>query len=58
MLWRLSTVTNVRERREGDIERFRELREIRGQIAMVTFHQSYAYEDFIEGIRPVLGGEG
>ena len=44
---------NVREREEGDIERFQELRG-RGQIAMVTFHQSYAYEDFIEGIRPVL----
>ena len=29
-----------------------------GQIAMVTFHQNFTYEDFIEGIRPVLGREG
>ncbi len=47
---------SMRERREGDIERFQELRDS-GQIAMVTFHQSYAYEDFIEGIRPVLGDD-
>ena len=55
---------SVHGRREGDIERFHELRfnpdTCTGQIAMVTFHQNFAYEDFIEGIRPVLddGGSG
>ena len=45
-----------REDREKVKGRFDELKE-QGQIAMVTFHQNFAYEDFIEGIRPVLGGE-
>ena len=33
--------------------RFDELQKA-GQVAMVTFHQNYAYEDFVEGIRPVV----
>ncbi len=33
--------------------RFDKLKE-EGQIEMVTFHQNFTYEDFIEGIRPVL----
>ena len=39
--------------REEIKKRFDELKEDR-QIEMVTFHQNYSYEDFIEGIRPVL----
>ena len=34
-------------------EHFDKLRKAK-QIEFVTFHQNYAYEDFIEGIRPVL----
>ena len=39
--------------REEIKDRFDDLKRA-GQIEMVTFHQNYSYEDFIEGIRPVL----
>lgn len=42
-----------KEDREDKMRRFDELKK-NGQIEMVTFHQNYNYEDFIEGIRPVL----
>lgn len=35
--------------------RFDALRQ-QGQIEFITFHQSYSYEDFVEGLRPVLDG--
>ena len=41
------------EGREEVKQRFDELK-TNGQIAMVTFHQNFTYEDFIEGIRPIL----
>ncbi len=37
--------------------RFLEYQE-KGQIEFVTFHQSYGYEEFVEGLRPVLGDTG
>ena len=43
--------------REGIEIRYEELRD-EGQIEFVTFHQSYSYEDFIEGIKPVMGSMG
>lgn len=52
--WEVKTVDAVGR---GQVKaRFDELQSA-GQIEMVTFHQNYAYEDFIEGIRPVIGAD-
>ena len=45
-----------KEDRKDIKRRFDKLKE-NGQIAMVIFHQNFTYEDFIEGIRPVLTDE-
>lgn len=36
--------------------RYKKFKE-QGQIAFTTFHQSYGYEEFIEGIKPVINDE-
>ena len=45
----------TQENRAAVKRRFDEHRDA-GRIEMVTFHQNTTYEDFVEGIRPVLAG--
>lgn len=45
-----------RDNRKDAVERFNELKKL-NQIRFITFHQSYSYEDFIEGICPKIDSE-
>ena len=43
--------------RKDLIKEFNDLKN-KGRIKFITFHQSYSYEEFVEGIRPVLNSQG
>jgi 5-methylcytosine-specific restriction protein B len=47
---------NLPQDRQEIRKRFEELKEA-GQIEFVTFHQSYGYEEFVEGIKAIPAGE-
>ena len=52
-----SSVETLKEEVYGDVfERYLEYKED-GLIEFVTFHQSFSYEEFIEGIRPIVTSE-
>ena len=49
-------VASVPSGRDEAVAEFHRLRR-EGRIEFVTFHQAYGYEEFVEGIRPVLEAE-
>jgi 5-methylcytosine-specific restriction protein B len=42
--------------RTSIMEQYRYYKE-KGQIKFITFHQSYSYEDFVEGIKPIMDSD-
>ena len=52
----MNNISNMSSSRAAITNRYRELVE-EGRIVFTTFHQSMSYEDFIEGIKPIMDNE-
>ncbi len=44
----------MKENYDDLVEKYQALKNIYGQIEFTTFHQSFGYEEFVEGIKPVI----
>ncbi len=42
---------------EQEIQTLQQLAKIEQYVRFITFHQSYSYEEFVEGIRPIMSDE-
>lgn len=52
------SIIEAQKKPYGEImDRYKELKDVEKRVAFTTFHQSYGYEEFIEGIKPKMDSE-